>query len=154
VSPEPKIHGTVYEGLNPRQRIIATVDAMACDDTAVVERLKNTCPIKSYRQRDADFSDVIEGLLMAGLAVEADLRGAALWWWTRTEPEKNDALLLEMAAIEAAWLALLADRGITSPTAAAPPRHPLVFGLLEIAPKPKSEIVAENHAKLQASVPA
>lgn len=58
------------------------------------------------------------------------------------------ALLQHMAAIEAAWLDLLAEMGITSPTAAAPPRHPLVTELLEIAPVPERELVAECHVIL------
>jgi len=89
-----------------------------------------------------------------GLAVETDLRGAALLWWARRDPERDEALLQGMAAIEAAWLALLADMGITSPTAAAPPRHPLVSVLLKIAPAPESERVAENYTVLKASVSA
>jgi hypothetical protein len=149
------IRGTVYEALSPRQRIIAAIDAIARDDAAEVERLKSTCPIKTYRQRDAAFSDTMEALLGTGLAVEADLRGTALWWLlVRAIPEDSDALLKNMAAIEAAWLALLADMGITSPTAAAPPRHPLVVALLAIAPAPESERVAENYAVLKACVPA
>ena len=56
--------------------------------------------------------------------------------------------------IEAAWLALLADMGVTSPTAAAPPRHPLVAALLKIAPEPESEKMAENYAVLRAIIPA
>ena len=57
--------------------------------------------------------------------------------------------------IAAPWCsALLADMGITSPTAAAPPRHPLVAVLLKIAPAPESERVAENYAALKASVSA
>ena len=60
----------------------------------------------------------------------------------------------DMAAIEAAWLALLTEMGITSPAAAAPPRHPLVAILLEIAPEPEPERVAENYVALKASVSA
>ena len=145
------IRGTVYEGLSPRQRIIAAMDAIARDDTAEGERLKTTCPIKSYHQRDDAFSDTIEALFGAGLAVEADLRGAALSWLAC---ERDAALLQNMAAIETAWLALLADIGIRSPTAAAPPRHPLVAHLLEIAPAPESKRVAENYAVLKACIPA
>jgi hypothetical protein len=148
------ISGKVYEVLSPRQRIIAAMDAIARDDTAELERLKSTCPIKTYRQRDAAFSDTVEALSGAGLAVESDLRGAALSWMVGDIPEQGEALLYDMAAIEAAWLALLADMGITSPTAAAPPRHQLVVHLLEIAPTPESERVAEIYAALKACVPA
>lgn len=147
------IRGTVYETLSPRQRIIAAMDAIARDDTAEIDRLKTTCPFRTYRQRDAAFSNAIEALFGAGLAVEADLRGAALWWWAAPVPEQREALLQGMAAIEAAWLALMADMGISSPTAAAPPRHPLVECLLEIAPEPESERVAEIYAVLKAYIP-
>jgi len=146
-----KVRGSVYESLSPRQRITAAMDAIARDDTAEIDRLKSTCPIKSYRQRDAAFSDTIEALFGTGLAVEADLRGEALSWWAG---ERDAALLQSMATIETAWLALLADMGITSPTAAAPPRHPLVVALLAIAPEPESEKVAENYAVLRALIPA
>lgn len=147
-----KIRGTVYEALGPRQRLIAVMDAIARDDTAEIDRLKTTCPIKTYRREDAAFRDVMEGLCWAGLAVETDLRGAALWWWgTRTDPDCGMVeVLQDMAAIEAAWLALLTEMGITSP--ASPPRHPLVVPLLENAPEPVSERVAEIYAALKASV--
>ena len=146
-----KIRSTVYEALSPRQRIIAAMDAIDRDDSSEIDRLKSTCPIKSYRQRDAAFSDTIEALFGAGLAVEADLRGEALSWWAG---KRDAALLQNMVAIETAWLALLADMGIASPTAAAPPRHPLVGALLAIAPEPESEKVAENFAVLRALMPA
>ena len=146
-----KIRGTVYETLSSRQRIIAALDAIARDDTAEIDRLKSTCPIKSYRQRDANFSDTIEALFRAGLAVELDLRGEALSWLACG---RDKVVLQNMAAIEAAWLALLADMGVTSPTAAAPPRHPLVVALLKIAPEPESEKMAENYAVLRAIIPA
>jgi len=97
----------------------------------------------------------VTALFATGMAVEADLRGAALsWWLVRTIPEQRRELLQNMADIEAAWLGLLADMGITSPTAAAPPRHQMVVYLLEMAPEPESERVAETYAILRASVPA
>ena len=145
------VRGSVYESLSPRQRIIAAMDAIARDDTAEIDRLKSTCPVKSYRQRHAAFSDTIEALFGAGLALEAHLRGEALSWWA---DERGAALLQSMATIKTAWLALLADMGITSPTAAAPPRHPLVVALLAIAPEPEAEKVAESYALLRALIPA
>jgi hypothetical protein len=148
------IRGTIYEALSPRQRIIATMDAIARDDTAEIDRLKTTCPYRVYRQRDAAFIDALEALFGAGLAVEGDLRGAALSWWAHPVSGRDEQLLQDMAAIEAAWQALLADMGITSLTAAAPPRHPLVARLLEIAPEPNSQRVEENFALLKAAVPA
>jgi hypothetical protein len=148
-----KISDTAYEALSPRQRIIATIDAMARDDTAEIDRLKTTCPIKSYRREDAAFRDVFEGLRGAELAVEADLLSEALWLIARhDDPECREATLQTMAAIEAAWLALLSDMGITSPAGAAPPRHLLVAVLLENAPEPEPERVAEYYAVLKASV--
>jgi hypothetical protein len=146
-----KIPGIVYETLTPQQRIVAVMDAIARDDTSEIYRLKSTCPFKSYRQRDAAFSDTIEALFGVGLAVETDLRGEALSWFTSGWDKEQ---LRKMAAIEAAWLALLAEMGITSPTAAAPPRHPVVAVLLEIAPEPETERVAENYAVLRAIIPA
>jgi hypothetical protein len=146
-----KIHGLIYEALSPRQRIIAAMDAIARDDTAEVERLKSSCAIKTYRQRDSEFSDTIEALFVTGLAVEADLLSEALSWLTC----RHDKVVLQnMATIEAAWLTLLAEMGITSPTSAAPQRHPVVAALLDAAPEPKSEKVAENYAVLKACVPA
>ena len=125
------------------------MDAIARDDTAEVERLKSSCPIKTYRQRDAEFSDTIEALFVTGLAVEADLLSEALSWLTC----RHDKVVLQnMATIEAAWLTLLAEMGITSPTSAAPQRHPLVAQLLEIAPEPESERVSENYELLKAGV--
>ena len=146
-----KIRGAVYEELTPRQRIVAVMDAIARDDTAEIYRLKSTCPFKSYRQRDAAFSDTIDALFGVGLAVETDLRGEALSWLACGRDKEQ---LRKMAAFEAAWLALLADMGITSQASAGPPRHPVVSALLEIAPEPETERVAESYAALRAIIPA
>lgn len=146
------IRGAIYESLTPRQRITATMDAIEREDTTEVNRLKKTCPFKTYRQRDADYSETIEALFGAGLAMEADLRGEALGWWAHPDLKQREVRLGEMAAIITAWLTMLADMGITATAAVAPPMHPLVACLVEIAPEADSEKVAEYHALLKASI--
>ena len=149
------ILGKIYEGLSLSQRVIAAMDAIARDDTAEIERLKLTSPIKTYRERGIAFSGTMKALFAIGMAVECDLRGAALsWWMVRTIPEQSRELLQEMAAIEGGWQALLADMDIASPTAAAPPRHQMVVLLLKMATEPKSDRVKEIHAMLRDCIPA
>ena len=147
------ISHTAYEALSPRQRLIAAIDAIARMDWAELDQLKTTCPLKTYRREDTAFRDVMEALLAAGMGVEVDLLGAALWFFACPDPERCEAARQDIAAIEAAWLDLLADMGITSPTA-APLRHPLVSVLLENAPEPDPEKVAEFYAQQKASASA
>ena len=46
----------VYENLTPHQRVVAAFEAMARGDKDEADRLRETCPFKNYRQRDAAFS--------------------------------------------------------------------------------------------------
>ena len=100
--------------------------------------LKSTGPVKTSRERGVAFSGTMKALFAIGMAVECDLRGAALsWWMVRTISEQSRELLQEMTAIEGGWQTLLADMDIASPTAAAPPRHQMVVLLLKMATEPE-----------------
>ena len=145
------IHGKIYEGLSPRQRVIAAMDAIARDDTAKIDQPDQDLP----SARGIAFSETMKALFAIGMAVECDLRGAALsWWMVRTIPEQSRDLLQEMAAIEGGWQALLADMDIASPTAAAPPRYQMIVLLLKMVTEPKSGRVKEIHAMLRDGIPA
>ncbi len=120
----------VYENLMPRQRIIASIEALARGDEEERQRLIKTCPKKIYRQNDAAFVERIEALETMALAVECDLRGCALDYFlalkgmavmegTETEGKLSERFrkaLQEMANIKAAWADILAQEGIDPDT--------------------------------------
>ena len=91
-----KIASTVYEDLTPRQRVIASVEAEARGDQDERQRLMSSCPRLNYCRTDAAYSDAMERLMRMALAVEADLRGAALSFLiaVRADP-KNAHIFLQ-----------------------------------------------------------
>ena len=73
-----KITTSVYENLTPKQRVVASIEAESRGDAAVRKRLIQTCPKVTYRQTDAKFSETMDLLLIAAVAIECELRGHAL----------------------------------------------------------------------------
>jgi hypothetical protein len=68
----------VYEALTPIQRVRAAFAAMARDDQAEIDRLRRTCPKKTYTQTDAAYADTMEHLISLSLAMSHDMLTAAL----------------------------------------------------------------------------
>ena len=134
----------VYESLTIQQRIIATFDALGREDEEEVQRLKETCPFKNYRQRDSAYSDTVESILMLSLAIECDLNSCALsYLGSASESEERNKHLQEMANIHGGWLALLNELGICADAMlrAAPTRHSIVEQLLTIIPPCEADAV-------------
>jgi len=128
----------IYESLTPPQRVVATLDALGRGDDEEVQRLRETCPFKTYRQRDAAFSDTMNSLMMMSLAIESELTACALSFLaTASSSEKQIDHLQEMANIQGGWLAVLNDLGISAEPMlrAGPPRHGIVAQLLTMAPE-------------------
>lgn len=46
----------IYESLTPRQRVIASIEALARGDEEEKRRLVKSCPKKSYLQTDTAYS--------------------------------------------------------------------------------------------------
>lgn len=125
----------IYESLTPKQRIAAVIEAMAREDETEIKRLNDTCKMKSYRQRDISYSDVMTRLMGMSLALEADLRGMAIEYLTMDVSLGEEICLQKMVVIEMAWTRLLDDLGIDKPSMlnAGAPRHYMVKALLKNA---------------------
>lgn len=138
------IKPAVYESLTPRQRVVAAMEAVGRNDTAEADRLRQTCQFKTYRQRDAEFSDRMDAIHRAALAVHIDLQSAVLLWVAGHC--ENDAYLQRAANIHAAWLGALGSVGITSPNAVAGASleaNTVLAFALDAMPAPDAEAVAE-----------
>lgn len=144
----------IYENLTPHQRILTTFEAYARGDKEEVERLQRTCPIKSYKLRDIAYSDKMIRIRNIALAIEYDLLNLAflLTWANYCDNDThNDALLQNMADIEAGWQACLAEQGLSkeSMLQSIPPRNPLLAAVMVDLPPPDSEYVNKSLADLQ-----
>ena len=150
-----KIKPAVYESLTPRQRVAATLDALGREDTEEVDRLKRTCAYKVYRQQDAAYADTMVEIFALGVAVEAELRGSALWYILSNKSgdmESAEFWLQNLADIRAAWLHTLASMGITSQNAieaASAPCLSIVERLFEICPEPDAVNVNEQSNQMK-----
>lgn len=118
----------VYETLTPKERMIASIEAMARGDEAERKRLVQTCAKKSYTMTDAAYTDKIEAQTGLAVAVECDLRGCALNllifgvldelqlgaklpFWEQLQTKMPD-FLQEMLTIRTAWHEVLEEQGI------------------------------------------
>ena len=128
----------IYESLSAPQRVIATIEALARGDREEEQRLTESCPFKTYRQRDAAFSDTMDSLIAMSIAVELDLTACALSFLALARhPEEQLEHLQKMANIQGGWLAVLDELG-TRPDAmlgSGPPRHCIVTYLLTVIPE-------------------
>ncbi|MEO0018754.1 MAG: hypothetical protein RLZZ522_2037, partial [Verrucomicrobiota bacterium] len=144
----------IYTALPAPARIRAYLAAQARGDLPELATLRSNCPRKEYTQADAEFSDRLGRLLTLALTVESDLLWLALDWTQAAGlevPQATAAATATAAALNAAWLALLAELGIASRDmeAAGPPRHEIVSTLLQIAPDVDPAAVAENLAAMR-----
>jgi hypothetical protein len=132
-----QIRTSVYESLTPLQRISATLKALDRNDEKEVRRLTETCPLKTYRQRDAEFSDRMEALLTLSMAVEFDLTAYALSYFSPDASEENKRSILQsMANLHGGWVAMIVDIADSAQSILkiGPPRHRQVDALLQISP--------------------
>lgn len=115
----------IYESLTPRQRLIASIEALARNDEEEQVRLIKTCPKKAYTQTDAAYADKMTSLQDMMLAVECDMRGCALNFFMLLHLENSSdfesphdlmaiapRLIQDMLSIKQAWHDVLTEEGI------------------------------------------
>lgn len=152
-----KLSTAAYEALTPPQRVQATIAALARGDEAEAGRLKRTCPMKTYRQRDADYADAIERAFLFGAAVEHDLLSLALTITAGLMAGDIEGEHLQpLAAVEVAARRLVTERGVKPEhlQAIVPPRHPTVAALLKLAPEPDEEAIERTLVRIREAWPA
>jgi len=103
-----KINDTVYSTLSPRQRVAATIAAVARNDDAEVTRLRETCPKQRYLATDDAYADTMTTLCTVSVGVESDLRGLAIDYLAATttsgkETEHQATIIRIFASIREAW---------------------------------------------------
>lgn len=148
-----QIKNTVYENLTHRQRIIATIEAEARGDSEEVQKLVKTCPKKTYRENDAEYSDKMQAIYYMEMAVECNRRGVALMFLLAAKYEKYDTasvFLQKLSDIQAAWDGTLEALGIRPEIMAkVMPKSYLFLDLLgELLPEPDDEKVKEMQAEM------
>lgn len=141
------IPASLYENLTVRERIIATIAAEGRGDEAEVRRLVAACPKQAYQITDPAYTDTMQSLSCASMAVEADLRSLALRYFIylyMKHPEAEE-YLQDMADMRAGWMSLIKELGISADAVGSfgAPMDPVVKSLLEKAP-PTAPQAAES----------
>ena len=68
-----KIKDNFYYQLSAKERITASIEAMARDDQNEIKKLIKTCPKKSYKCNDAQYSDSMDIIELMQFAYEYDI---------------------------------------------------------------------------------
>lgn len=123
-----KIKDNIYEKLTVRQRIIASIEAMARDDKDEKFHLFQSCPRFEYKMNDLQFSSKLDALQELALVVENDLRGCLLDFFLESFLHKAGAadfstlpagitkfpeIIQDMLSIREAWHKFLSEEGIS-----------------------------------------
>lgn len=124
----------VYRCLTPKQRVIASIEAIARGDENEERRLVRSCPRYSYTQIDLRYLGMMEALLDLALAVEADLKECVLRFLivAKIDPEEANDFLQDFADTREAWRSTVSAMGLDEEAMAlaGPPTSP-VFALIE-----------------------
>ncbi len=136
-----KIPTNIYASLSAPERIRAAISAIARDDDAELETLKNTCPKRQFLVTDPAYADGMDALFRLMLLTEYQLATLALDFTTarkRTGMEsldQQDASITHAASLETAWNLLIQELGIDTLDAAKtrPPRHPYVAAMIQVS---------------------
>lgn len=133
----------VYEDLTPKQRVHASLEAIARGDGAEKQKLINTCPKKAYIQNVPEYADTMEILIGMMMAVECDIYRNALNFFAALyfDHEAKGKCLQNIADIKAAWKAALIEKEIDPDLVkkAGSKPSPVIELIEEILPKPKDE---------------
>ncbi len=142
------IKPVIYEKLTTRQRVIASVEALARDDEEERLRLVSTCPKKTYHQTDWEYSEKMIMLIGMSISIECDLRGHALSVFAALLSDRvpADQWLQSIADTREAWNVTLRKIGIDPETMkkAGLPSSPIMESIYGLLPEP----VPENVEKL------
>ena len=156
-----QIKDSAYEKLTTRERIIASMEAVARGDDEEKKRLVRTCPKKHYMQTDAAYSERMETLMDMAAIIEGDLRGHALCLYFLLMPEEEreenvfDTLMIctqKMANIITAWENVLKAEGIDPAVmqrVTSDLTHPIITNLQKFLPKPDPEGTKEYQSILE-----
>lgn len=152
------IKSAIYEALSPRLRVLALLDASARNDENEIDRLLKTCPQKTYKMKDTDVTDTIDTINSTIVAVEADLRGAALDHIVFKAQGDFDAAhrcLQRLSDIQGGWLSLLNELGISEDLIErySLEHHPIVTNLLNNCPTPNLHNVTERMGGVREFIP-
>ena len=145
---------TLYDSLTPMQRVIATIEAEARDDTTEVERLVKSCPKKTYSMNDSAYTDRLSYLMTMALAIECHIRGETIGFWIALNRDRSDyaqQFLQNIANFQAAWHQTLNDYGIDPETMAkaGAPQHGAFEFLSDLMPEPNVDNVRDSCAEMQ-----
>ena len=137
------IKPAIYEALTPRQRVDLTIDAMYREDESEVKRLKETCELKQYRQRDLNYSGVMDRLFQMSMAVECEARDEVIGFLSADTELVENIYIQRLVNVVEAWNGFLEGMGIEKEAmlSVGAPRHHWVGLLLKNAPKPDEESV-------------
>ncbi len=132
-----KLHDKYYSNLNSRQRFVATWEAIGRSDDAELKRLQDTAPRFRCSGPDSSIKQSINGIIIAGLSVEVDMRGYALTFQMALRAGETDiaiSSLKSMKTMDQMWCSLLKEIGLSDVAVKAvrPEHHPLVVHLLEV----------------------
>jgi hypothetical protein len=146
------IKPVIYENLSTRQRVIASVEALARDDEEERLRLVSTCPKKTYHQTDWEYSQKMIMLIGMSISIECELReyGLNLFAALLSDRTSGDQWLQKIADTREAWKVMLRQMGI-DPEAmkkAGLPSSPVLESIYGLLPEP----VPENVEKLSAEL--
>ena len=148
-----QIKPIVYENLTPRQRVIATIEAEARDDQDEVQRLVKSCPKKTYRANDSEYTETMHELMYVTLGVEYELQRNALGFMAALYLDNLtlNKFLQNIADIQAAWQETLEGMGIEPVTMRkATSLVPMVIDALEeLLPDPDLENVNKIAADMK-----
>ncbi len=121
-----KVPPKVYKRLKPRQRLNASLEALARGDEQERQRLYKTCPKFNYMLEDQCFVQRWNNLQAFAVAAECDLRGFELKFFIARLVESEDTLkhLRHFSNYRSAWEMALKKSGVDPGVlqAAMPPR--------------------------------
>ncbi len=142
------IKPVIYENLTNRQRMIASVEALARDDYDERVKLVKSCPKKTYKQADAAYVDMMETLLDLSLAIECDLRGQMINFLIAkvTEHEAMMVFLQSISDMKEGWKLAIEELGV-NPDSLAKACQPIMHHSFDIyctLPKPNPDKAEES----------
>lgn len=144
----------VYDTLTPRQRIIASVEALARKDDPELERLRDSCPQKHYKGADHRYTEPLRLVTVYALHTEKLLSEYVLSFLlahNTNQDDLADRCFQGIINTRAAWEKLLEEMGIDPQSAfkmVKECRHPAVDIFLnypaEELPEPEEEEVQKR----------
>lgn len=144
----------VYTTLSARQRVAATLAALARNDDAEVARLRETCPPRRYIAAEESYPETMNKLRMATLRLDADLRGLAIDYLAANLPSgretKHQARIISLfASTREAWHRQFREMQIDLAHlhAISGPQHDYVDALVKHAEGKHDEATVESLRK-------